>query len=251
MITFRLHHENRTQSITVDVSAIGQEGELLLPVCETISESLKFNAPYFAHKDKDLEITTVVNENKNNTNTGILSGIDVSFVGLNISASPPSVFEMSATTHSHLGGNEPFRFVLQRLNNGSTKVMITLEQPYAQYGGIMTFSLPLGSYRYIRKYFHAVDIKIFSPTAREIVPLNNVGLYPLTPQTLIYPPSHSIMCIAMGNPRPEVAILKIAANGISKEMPTETLVMDNVSNMKVYTLHADDREQAQGIFICR
>ena len=213
----------------------------MVPYIKT--DQLDLNDFYVAPQDGDLNITVNI---KDDPRDGlILRDSELFFTGLNTTSDPPRVFEIIDFNSDGLG------LTGSKHKNGTTTFVITLRQPYVQYGGILTFRLPKDVGRYVEDYFAGNLVNILNPITQELIPYGNLGIYRLPARTLISEPAKSILCAAMGNPRPEVFILKVDPDGKLIETNAETIVVDSVTNMKAITLYADDIAESEGTYTCR
>lgn len=129
---------------------------------------------------------------------------------------------------------------------------ITLRYPYVQFGGILTVRMPYKEAMtgLIEEFYYGPFIKILAPGTEDVVPRNTIGVFPVSRQLVVFPPTQTMICAAMGNPRPQVSILK-NDQGMLTEMASETVILDSSMNMKVYTFSAKDSKNSEGMYICR
>lgn len=240
---FRLYNDDESVNIRFNLTEIenAQEQNVFPPTAGL----LKVNSSYWAPVDSDLNITAIVNKNARDFNE--LAFVEVFFTGLNTSASPPAIFEIMNFNSEGLG------LSMSRRTETTSNMDITLRYPYVQYGGILTVRMPYKDSMtgLVEEMYYGPFIKIYAPNAKEVVPNNTLGIFPLARQTIIFPPSQSMICAAMGNPRPEVSIVKIGSGGKTKEIPTETVILDSYMNMKVLTLSANQPKRTEGRYICK
>lgn len=240
---FRLYNDDESVNVRFNLTEIenAQEQNVIAPTAGL----LEVNNSYWAPVDADLNITAIVNKNAKDFNE--LAFVEVFFTGLNTSSSPPAIFEIMNFNSEGLG------LSMSRRTDTTSNMDITLRNPYVQYGGILTVRMP---YRdsmtgMVEEFYYGPFIKVYAPDAKEVVPQNTIGIFPLARQTIIFPPSQSMICAAMGNPRPDVSILKRINGGKTKEIPTETVILDSYMNMKVLTLPAKQLRKTEGRYICR
>lgn len=240
---FRLYNDDESVNIRLNLTEveIQQEQKVLPPMADLLT----VNSSYVAPMDSDLNITAIVNKEARDFNE--LAFVEVFFTGLNTSSSPPSIFEIMNFNSEGLG------LSLGRRNKTTSNMDITLRHPYVQFGGILTVRMP---YRdsmtgMVEELYYGPFIKIFAPNAREVVPNNTMGIFPLSRQTIVFPPTQSMICAAMGNPRPEVSIIKLVNGGKTREIPTETVILDSYMNMKVLTLEGAQSQETEGRYLCR
>lgn len=240
---FRLYNDDESINIRLNLTELehNQEQTVVAPTAGLLT----VNSTYVAPLDSDLNITAIVNKEAREFSE--LAFVEVFFTGLNTSASPPAIFEIMNFNSDGLG------LSMTRRNATSSNMDITLRSPYVQYGGILTVRMP---YRdsmtgMVEELYYGPFIKIFAPNTRDVVPNNTMGIFPLPRQTIIFPPAQSMICAAMGNPRPEVNIVKLQNGGKTLDVPTENVILDSYMNMKVVTLEAADGRRAEGRYICR
>ncbi|XP_053397828.1 uncharacterized protein LOC128546085 [Mercenaria mercenaria] len=240
---FRLYDDEQSLSVKLNLTEIEkpQQQNVTAPV----EGLLQVNSSYMAPLDSDLNITAIVN--KDTRDFQAIDFLEIFLTGLNTSANPPEVFEILNFN------SEVIDVSISRRTDTTTNMVITIRYPSIQYGGILAVLLP---YReamsgMVERLFYGNSIKIYAPDSKEVLPRNTIGVFPLAQQTVIFPPAQSIMCAAMGNPRPNVAILKVVNNGKTKELETETFISDSYTNSKVLTLAAKRPRKEEGVYICR
>lgn len=69
--------------------------------------------------------------------------------------------------------------------------------------------------------------------------------------TVVFRPDQSLMCAAMGNPRPDVSIIKVYPDNSKAEVPAETIIRDDYTYIKTFTLTADNPRYMEGNYLCR
>ncbi|XP_045197860.2 uncharacterized protein LOC123552338 [Mercenaria mercenaria] len=240
---FRLYNDEQSVSIELNPTEIEkpQQQNVTAPAVGL----LQINSSYMAPLDSDLNITAIIN--KSTKDFREIEFVKVFLTSLNTSANPPEVFEI-------LNFNlEEIDLSISNRTDTTANMVITIRYPYVQYGGILGVLLP---YResmtgMVERLFYGPFIKIYAPDAKEAVPRNTLGIFPLAKQSVIFPPAQSIMCVAMGNPRPNVAILKVVNNGKTKELESETVILDSYTNIKVLTLAAKRPRKEEGVYMCR
>lgn len=239
---FRLYNDDESVNIRLNISelASGQNHTMVQPRAGYLTVNKAFVAP----NDTDLNITAVVSENARDFKQ--LAYAEVFFTGLNTTASPPAIFEIMNFNSDGLGLSMTHR------DEATSNMTITLRYPYVQYGGILTVRMPYKEAMtgLVEEFYYGPFIKILAPGTNDVVPRNTIGIFPVARQIIVFPPTQSMICAAMGNPRPEVSILK-NRRGILKEMPAETVILDSSMNMKVYTFRADNPGNSEGMYLCR
>ena len=239
---FRLYNDDESINIRLNIS------ELMYNQNHTMTQPragyLKVNKTFEAPADIDLNITAIVNEDARDFKQ--LAYAEVFFTGLNTSASPPAIFEIMNFNSDGLG------LSMTRRNESTSNMTITLRYPYVQFGGILTVRMPYKEVMtgLVEEFYYGPFIKILAPGTQDVVPKNTIGIFPVSRQIVVFPPTQTMICAAMGNPRPQVSILKNEL-GALKEMPAETVILDSSMNMKVYTFSTADRVGSEGRYICR
>ncbi|KAL4232830.1 putative aminophospholipid-translocase [Mactra antiquata] len=240
---FRLYNDDESVNLRFNVTELDkkQTQDVIAPDAEL----LKINTTFVAPSDSDLNITGIVNRNAHEFDE--LAFVEVFFTGLNTSASPPTIFEVMNFNSDGLALSG------ERRTNTTSNMQISLRHPYVQYGGILTVRMP---YRnsitgMVEELFYGPFIKIYSPDGKYVVQNNTIGIFPLPRQTIIFPPMQSVICAAMGNPRPEVQVLKMTSGGLKEQKETETVILDSYMNMKVLSLNAALQKKTEGRYVCR
>lgn len=241
---FRLYNDDESINIRINISEVlnRQNHTLVQPK----SGYLKVDRAFTAPRDTDLNITAVVNEDARDFKQ--LAYAEVFFTGLNTTASPPAIFEIMNFNSDGLGLSMTGSGSNDRMSN----MTITLRYPYVQFGGILTVRMPYKEAMtgIVEEFYYGPFIKILAPGTTDVVPLNTIGIFPVARQLVVFPPTQTMICAAMGNPRPEVSILK-NENGAVNEMPAETVILDSSMNMKVFTFSSDDKLGSEGMYMCR
>ncbi|KAL4232829.1 hypothetical protein ACF0H5_007515 [Mactra antiquata] len=239
LMYFRIHNENESVNLRFNLTQLDKKQ--IQDVIAPDQDLLKINTSFVAPSDTDLNITGIVNRDAREFDE--LLFIDLSFTGLNTSTSPPTLFEI--TNGLGLTG--------ERRTDNTTNMVISLRHPYVQYGGILNMYMPyLNSMNgVVERLYYGPFIKIYSPDGQYVVQHNAIGLFPLPKQTIIFPPTTSVTCGALGNPRPEVDIFKITKAGLKKQQATETVIFDSHMNVKVMNLDAALKGKIEGQYVCR
>lgn len=239
---FRLYNDDESVNIRLNLTELleRQNHSLVQPAAGYLKVDRLFAAP----DSTDLNITAVVNENARDFKQ--LAYAEVFFTGLNTTASPPAIFEIMNFNSDGLG------LSMTRRNETTSNMTITLRYPYVQYGGILTVRMPYKESMsgLVEEFYYGPFIKIVAPGTKDVVPPNTIGIFPVARQMVVFPPTQSMICAAMGNPRPEVQILK-NKRGNLKEMPAETVILDSSMNMKVFTFTSDKNNKNEGRYLCR
>lgn len=235
-MNFQLYNDHEYTKIDLNLTAVDSEHEedVKRPDADYMQIN---NTTVVATNDTDVIIDGVV----------IFTIIDVYqnvfFVGLNTSASPPTTFRLNMYSK---GLNVMYDHVIAERYNVSIYIM----QEYAQYGGILFYSiLQNDTSHLVHRLFHGRVIHIYPQDGNFVVEKNMFGLFPLSSQTLIFPSHTNLMCASMGNPRPEVSVWKMTKDGKKVQMDTETLVLDSYTNSQVMLAHQP--EQTDGNYICQ
>ena len=238
---FRLFGNNKSISIQFNLTELKVSGEQLLPNFENDINNLRDTV--LAPRGSDMEINLELQGSP--TNNPELLNTEIFFTGLNTTTRPPTVFEI---VHFNSEGVD---VLLKSHTKTTSSLKITIKKPYIDYGGILTVRLPQTVGGYLGGYYYGHMIRVLEFYTQEVIPFGHLGVYYLPSTTLVQEPSHSILCAAMGNPPPDVVILKVTPDGVRKETLTETIMLDTVTNMKSLTLYADKPESSEGRYICR
>ncbi|WAR08594.1 hypothetical protein MAR_018552 [Mya arenaria] len=240
---FRLYNDEESVNVRLNISEILINSTQVLPKPQR--NYLKVETKFKAPNETDLVIPAVLNQKAEQPDR--FEFAEVFFTGLNTSSSPPAIFEIM---HFNSDG---INLAVSPLTETSSNLNITLRYPFARYGGILTVRMPyqevIGGV--IEEFYYGPFIKIVSSGEDSVVPPNTIGVFPIARQTLVIPPSQTVICAAMGNPRPEVSILKLGEGGTSVEIPSETVILDSTMNMIVHTFDASNPLTTEGRYFCR
>ncbi|KAH3737857.1 uncharacterized protein LOC127851647 [Dreissena polymorpha] len=239
---FRLYNDDESLNMRVNMNETSKNQTHV--VTQPTADYLTVNTTVKAAQDLDLKIPAVLVQDP--TEVDQLAYAEVFFTGLNTSASPPAIFEIMHFNSEGLG------LSLTKRTNTTSNLEIVLRKDYAQYGGILTIRLP---YRntvggLVEEFYYGPFVKVLAPGDDSVVLPNTIGVFPLSRQIIVFPPTQTMICAAMGNPRPEVSILKVA-NGDARPVPLETVILDSSMNMVVHSFKAADPANTDGRYICR
>jgi hypothetical protein len=238
-----LSNEKHVISIVLNTTAAVTSQEQT--ITQPNSKLIEMNTIYMAPQNSSLTITGVIKLNM--SFIGDSSTIVDVFEGLNTSSNPPIFFEKSSFNSDEINVN------LTKRTNETTNYHITIGHSVIKYGGFLTIRVPYmesSKDRMVDVYSSGYRVKIFAYGTKDVLPYNVVGTFPLQKQTIIFPPSSTIMCLTIGNPRPNASIFKIDKNGGYKKLVTETVFSNSYSTMEVLTLSANQRTH-EGRYICR
>ena len=207
--------------------------KMALPEVDSSMLDMKFS--YVAKADGDLNLTFVVKDD---------AYLSSSYIGLDISR------ETVFTKHKY--DSESITHTRYPENDGTTRVVITIKQPYAAMGGFLTIDCVA---LYLEGLVDRIDsgyIITILPVGRDDpVPENAVGLIDWAGTTTINGARKSIECLAMGNPDPKVEIFIESEDGRLSEVPAESIVCPTL-RMTVASYLLDPYEkQVAGKYMCR
>ncbi|XP_060569770.1 uncharacterized protein LOC132728153 [Ruditapes philippinarum] len=242
-IYFRLFNEEHTISLQLNTIAVETPQEQ--NVKQPHSKLFEIDTIYMAPNTSDLTITGVMNFNYSFMHS--FSPIEVFFEGLNTSADPPTYFEKIDFDSDKISVS------FSQRSNKTTNCHIKLDQTIVKYGGFLNILVPYkesSKDRMVDIYSSGTAVKIYPYGTKDILPYNEVGTIPLKNQTVIFPPSSKIKCLAIGNPRPTASIYKREDNGGYKKLVTETSYLDKYSNVEVLSLSAN-KQTHEGRYVCR
>ncbi|XP_060582621.1 uncharacterized protein LOC132738995 [Ruditapes philippinarum] len=245
-IYFRLFNEEQTISLQINTIAVETPQEQ--DVKQPHSKLLEMDTIFMGPNTSDLTITGVINFNVSFMHR--FSPIEVYFEGLNTSADPPTFFEKFDFDFDN---NSEISVSFSQRSNKTTNCHIKLDRNIVKYGGFLTILVPYkesSKDRMVDKYSRGTTVKIYPYGTKDILPYNEVGTIPLKNQTVIFPPSSRIKCLAIGNPRPTASIFKKVDNGGYKKLATETSYLDRYSNLEVLSL-SSNKQTHEGRYICR
>ena len=226
-------------NLTAILTSNRSEVQSVSPVQFTLARP---QSPMVAPYDDSFNVSFYVNGSINNMTAR--HGIDAYLTGLNMSVSPPQMFEIYSF-------NDHINTTVNNISASSLQVVIHLGQT-AQYGGVITLSFETrfdrpGLYERIKygRFFN-----ILSSKTKTVVPPKAVGLYPLQNITLLPAAYQSITCGAMSDSRPVVKLERHSKDGVTELVHETELLLDEFSVIKAYTIYGNDTN-AEGKYICR
>lgn len=243
-IDFWLYNNEESFSVRLNVTAMETSQEQ--DVAKPYADFLKINKSFVAPNDTELIISGVVNRDTREFRQ--IDYVEVHFTGFNTSTSPPTIFQITQFDSDGLAVKSG------RYNNTISYFNITLGQPFVQYGGLLSvrmsfFEMDVGI---VERKLYSPLIRIYGQGGKNVFQNNTIGIFPLDAHTVVFSSNHSIICAAMGNPRPEVSVYKMTKNGKKKtKMTTETVILDNYLNVKVMTLSASQPKETEGHYLCQ
>lgn len=142
---------------------------------------------------------------------------------------------------------------ITNINENLVDLSVSISSDHVQYGGLFIVGIPENvTADYISNIQHGVLVNVLSPVSKDVVPENTIGvLFPFNNQTYIFSKRHTLVCVAMGNPLPEVTMYKEGNNSKSMNLKSEqeTLIKDDYLHMVGYTVETSDRNN-QGRYLC-
>ena len=236
-----LYNEEESVSVRFNNSNLAtyQDQDVIKPTERFITVDTCFKA----ENDKDLNISTIVHENVSFLKDFV--SFEIYFTGVNESSS--EIFEIFSFNSNLIKVNLSYR------SQNTANMVISVSRRIAKYGGMLTVRFWFPMTGLLKDLYHGPIIKILAPQNDNIVHNNTMGVFPLAGQTVVFPPSSTLMCAAMGNPRPNVSIAQIIDGHESKEIETETEIIarDNNLMMKVLSLNWNQSERIEGRYVCR
>ena len=196
--------------------------------------------PIYASRDNRLNTSFLANGNVSE-----YRNVEAFFSGLNMSAEPPEMFE---TTYNNISVS------VKTINASQMKVDLDISNQYSTHGGALSLifiSNPDSPGLYTELQFGRV-FYVLSNETQTVVHPNTVGLYPLPTRIVLYPPYQSVMCAAMGDPRPGIITLEkhSAVKGVKQLHEDMSVILDDYTHMSAYTLNANDAS-VEGKYTCR
>jgi len=240
---FRLYNDEESLNIRLNVTDFLKNQTHV--VDQPPTEYLQIQNKYMAPIEGDLVIPAVLSNMAGNSEQ--MSFAEVFFTGLNTSTTPPSIFEIM---HFNSDG---INLGLSQNPQQASNMNITLRNEFAKYGGILTVRMPYPTLTggIIDEFYYGPFVKIVSSGKDNVVPENTIGVFPLPRKMIIIPPTQTMICAAMGNPRPTVTILKDLGGGNIKPIASETVILDSTTNMVVHTFRAENPQETEGRYLCR
>ena len=176
---------------------------------------------------------------------------EIVLTGLNTTNTPPMVFE--AFGYAGQAPDNAISIRPKSVNLTHLVIEITINNDYSKYGGVLSAKFSSDTTGLIRGVLHGVSAHVLSRLSARLatVPPDEIGVFPMRKTTIVYHPDQSLMCAAMGNPRPEVSIVKIFPDNTKAEMPSDIIIRDDYTYIKTFTLSSDNPEYMKGKYLCR
>ena len=241
-IIFRVHTSHDSVGVRLDPAALETRGaHSISPLnLDIMFPSYQIIAP--AEKNLTLLLTIY----------GDIASIaysEIVLTGLNTTNNPPMVFE--AFGYAGQGSDSAITIMPKSVNLTHLVIEISIRNDYSKYGGVLSAKFSSDTEGIIRGLLHGVSVHVLSKDILATVPPDAIGVFPMRRTTIVFPPNQSLMCAAMGNPRPDVSIIKIYSDGSKAEVPTEQIIRDDYTNIKTFTLAADNPKYMEGNYLCR
>ena len=238
LLYFRVYDTKEFFGISVNLSAVLSSGY------QTISSpQLHFGLPKFDRNSSTGNFKATIDIKRNVT---VTDDIECYLTGLNMSTNPPEMFEITSLMHMNV--------TLKNVSGSEYQAVIDIDRIHTQDGGLLSLLFKIhpdvpGFYSHLHfgKQFSIISLK-----TQTVIAPNVTGLYQLPARTVLYPPYQTIMCAAVGNPRPDTVLEKHNQNGRKTEGLKEefNLVMDEFTTETVYTIKANDPD-VEGKYTCR
>lgn len=241
-IIFRVHSAHDSVGVRLDPAALEIRGtypispldlDIVFPSDQIIAPALE-----------NLTLTLTIN--------GDIASIaysEIVLTGLNTTNNPPMVFE--AFGYAGQAPDNAISIKPISVNLTHLVIEISIKNDYSKFGGVLSAKFSSDTEGIIRGLLHGVSVHVLSSDQLATVPPDEIGVFPMRRITIVYPPDQSLMCAAMGNPRPDVSIIKIYSDNTKAEVPSETIIRDDYTFIKTFTLTADNPQYMEGKYLCR
>ena len=241
-IIFRVHSSHDSVGVRLDPAALETRGShSISPLnLDIMFPSDQIVAP--PHDNLTLLLTIY----------GDISNIaysEIVLTGLNTTNNPPMVFE--AFGYAGQGSDSAISIMPKSVNLTHLVIEINIRNDYSKYGGVLSAKFSSDTQGIVRGLLHGVSVHVLSSDQLATVPPDAIGVFPMRRTTVVFPPNQSLMCAAMGNPRPDVSIIKVYPDGSRAEVPAETIIRDDYTYIKTFTLAADNPKYMEGNYLCR
>ena len=238
----RIYAGHDTLSAYFSLRKVAKPEYMAMPPIESPVLDMSFN--YVSSVDKELNVTLVVKK-----------GVHLSraiYTGLNVSGKTSELFTKydfykEAMTHTRYPDSD-----------GTSRLVITLKQPFAALGGFLTIRLEgvaepqsMGSNSILSWVTSGYTVNILPATRDTIIPENTVGLSRLENITDVASLKQSLECTAIGNPGPNVQIFMETTDGSLAEVNTETIVFPEREMTVVTHLLDTSERKVAGKYVCR
>ena len=238
MLFFRVYDTKDLFVMSVNLSAVHSSSHQKIP-----SSNLQLDFHEFARNESTENVKAIF---AIKGNVSLISEVECYLSGLNMSSSPPEMFELSSFSHMNVTSND--------ISGSEKRTVIDIDKIYSQYGGMLSVMLKIhpdspGLYSHL---LFGKQFPILSLDKQTVIAPGSIGLFQIPTRTVLYPPSQSIICGAMGNPRPYITLEKHnVKNMLSEELPEDVSIdMDEFTTMKAYTIEANSSD-VEGKYTCR
>ncbi|XP_060566974.1 uncharacterized protein LOC132725804 isoform X2 [Ruditapes philippinarum] len=238
-----LYNEEENLSIRFNLTEIAVTVDREQIVMQPTEILITVDKRFQATNDTDFSISTTVYENVLFLKD--FPTFEIYFTGVNDNSS--EIFEIFSFNSDLIAVN------MSATSANTTNMEIIVKQMIAKYGGILTVRFWSPMTGMLQDLYHGPIIQIQAVGTDDIVYNNTLGVFPLPKQTVISAPSSTLMCAAMGNPHPNVTIVKVINGPERNEIETKTELITRVNNMemKVLTLNWDASGYIEGLYVCR
>ena len=243
-IIFRVHSAHDSVGVRLDPVELEMRGSY--PISPLNLDIVFPSDQIIAPLNDNLTLTVAIN--------GDIASIaysEIVLTGLNTTHPPPMVFE--AFGYAGQAPDNAISIRPKSVNLTHLVIEITIKNEYSKYGGVLSAKFSSDTTGLIRGLLHGVSEHVLSRLSGMLatVPPDEIGVFPMRKTTIVYPPDQSLMCAAMGNPRPEVSIVKIYPDNSKAEVPSETIIRDDYTYIKTFTLTSSNPEYMKGKYLCR
>ena len=202
----------------------------------------KPNGTIVAPKEKSLNVSFFAHGN-----VGLISEVEASLRGLNVSTDPQTIFMI----YSYF---DDIHITTTNISGNKLRLSVAISEEHARVGGILQLDVMVNTEHYDSSVFREIvfgrAFEILSSETQTVVPPNSIGLLPLQNTTLINSPAHSLICYAMGNPKPGISLVRGTKDGWEEIQPDQILSTDEFSVLKKFVLNASNTN-IEGKYICR
>lgn len=254
IVNLRIYSSNEWVSVEFNISELSSKGSLGVPVWKNkiihidnnVQASVNHNTSIGVTFKIDTNILRMLESEGGDIEEFIDRAVDMFIDALNTSSEPPVVFEVFHGFHETV-----FSTKIENKTEDLLDLTINISPEYVQFGALFTCTiLEPSKTKYIDRIRHGTVVKILSPGTKDVVLRNSLGVYPFDNQTYIFSKRHTLVCFAMGNPRPHVTLYKLGNAGKDHLLVTaEELLKDRYTHMVVYTVETS--EPNEGKYICR
>ena len=241
-IIFRVHSSHDSVGVRLDPAELEVRGSY--PISPLNLDIVFPSDQIIAPANDNLTLTLTIH--------GDIASIaysEIVLTGLNTTNNPPMVFE--AFGYAGQAPDNAISIKPKSVNLTHLVIEITIKNEYSKYGGVLSAKFSSDTGGLIRGLLHGVSAHVLSSDLLATVPPDEIGVFPMRKTTIVYQPDQSLMCAAMGNPRPDVSIVKIYPDKSKSEVPSETIIRDDYTYIKTFTLTSDNPKYMEGNYLCR